>query len=182
MKSFSMRRLFLGTVSAVAGVVALTGAALAGDQYVDSTGFALSGYDPVAYFALEQVPLGEAQPRAVPGSAEITADWNGATWAFSTEANREAFLADPERYAPAYDGHCAYGIAQGGKVPANPHLWRIVDGQLYLNINQQVVGFWEADLEGNLAQSEVNWDALEANPASANEVPAFDPSAAPVGG
>ena len=80
-------------------------AALAGDQYIDETGFAVSGYDVVAYFSLEPSPVGTPQPEGVPGKADITAEYNDATFAFSTEANRDAFLADPAKYVPAYDGH-----------------------------------------------------------------------------
>ena len=42
--------------------------ALAGDQYVDSSGYAVSGYDVVAYFDLDQNPIGSAQPAAVRGN------------------------------------------------------------------------------------------------------------------
>ena len=146
--------------------VGLAGAALAGPQYVDETGFAASGYDVVAYHSLEQAPVGQPQPGAVPGRAEITAEWNGATWAFATEENRDRFLADPAKYAPQYDGHCAYGVAKGGKVPANPNLWRIVDGKLYLNITPNVVGFWEEDIPGNIETAETNWTGLETAEAS----------------
>lgn len=162
----------------IAAAVALTLAAgtpaLAGEQYVDGSGFAVSGYDVVAYFDMEQAAVGEAQPPAVAGRADITADWNGATWAFASEDNRERFLADPGRYAPAYDGHCAYGVALDGKVPGNPHLWRIVDGTLYLNITQTIVGFWEEDIPGYIEDAEVNWQALEPESASTNPVPEFD--------
>ena len=87
------------------------------------------------------------------------------------------FLADPEKYAPQYDGHCAFGVAKGGKVPGNPNLWRIVDGKLYLNITKNVVGFWEADIPGNLKLSEANWVDLEATPASDKPIPEFEPMA-----
>ena len=140
--------------------------ALAGQQYVDETGYAASGYDVVSFHELAQSPVGKRQPEAVPGKASITAQYNGATWAFSTEANRDRFVANPEKYAPAFDGHCAYGVAQGGKVPGNPNLWRIVDGTLYLNITPQVVGFWEKDISGNLVKAATNWTGLETDPAS----------------
>lgn len=165
-----------------------TATAVAGPQYVDETGFALSGYDPVAYFDLEQAPPGDAQPFAVPGHADITAEWNGATWAFASEANRDRFLADPDAYAPAFDGHCAFGVAKGGKVPANPNLWRIVDDQLYVNINPAVQGMWSADIDGNVQTASGNWSALEAEPASAASWLDLDANAgtyetlAPVGG
>ena len=167
---------------AVAGTMMLGGQALAGEQYVDGTGFAVSGYDPVAYFDLAQAPVGQSQPLAVPGRSDITTEWNGATWAFSSEANRDRFLADPDRFAPAYDGHCAYGVAQGGKVPGNPHLWRIVDDRLYLNITDQVVEFWEADIPGYIDQGDDRWSGLETAPASGNPVPALDTSSAPSAG
>lgn len=168
-----MSRLALS--AALVGVLSLP--AFAGDQYVDQTGFAASGYDVVAYFDLEQNPVGEAQPLAVPGKADITAEHNGATFAFSTEENRDKFLADPEAFAPQYDGHCAYGVAKGGKVPGNPNLWRIVDDKLYLNITDVVVGFWEEDIAGNLKTSEANWVDIEPTPASDRPIPKFTSSA-----
>lgn len=158
---------------AILVVLGWAGAAQAGDQYVDETGFAVSGHDVVAYFELEQAPVGEKQPEAVPGRKDITAEYNGATWAFATEENRDTFIANPEKYVPAYDGHCAYGVAKGGKVPANPNLWRIVDGQLYLNITENVVGFWEEDIPGNIEQSESNWPGIADNPASDSTIPFY---------
>lgn len=155
------------------------GMALAGDQYVDDSGFAVSGYDVVSYFDLPQSAIGAPQQSPLPGLSTITADYNGAQFAFSSEANRDRFLADPTRYAPQYDGHCAYGVAQGGKVPGNPTLWRIVDDRLYLNITRNVVGFWEADIPGNLQSSETNWVTLEPQAASDMAIPQFT-SAAPV--
>jgi YHS domain-containing protein len=155
----------------------LAAQALAGEQYVDETGYAVSGYDVVAYHALEQAPVGQSQPEAVPGRASITAEWNGAVWAFASEENRERFLADPARYAPAYDGHCAYGVAKGGKVPGNPNLWRIVDGTLYLNINPAVVGFWEEDIPGRIELARSNWDGIEDDPASGRSWKAIDANA-----
>lgn len=151
-----------------AAALMMAGAAHAGPQYVDESEFAASGYDVVAYHDLEQVEVGQSQPEAVPGRADITAEYNGATWAFSSEENRDKFVADPEAYVPQYDGHCAYGVAQGGKVPGNPNLWRIVDGKLYLNITPEVVGFWEEDIPGQIDTAEGNWGGgLETKDSSA---------------
>ena len=154
----------------------------AGPQYVDASGFAVSGYDVVAYFDLKQAPVGSPQPKAVPGRANITAEYNGAKFAFSSEANRRRFLANPARFVPAYDGHCAYGVAKGSKVPANPHLWRIVDGQLYLNITKGVVKTWEQDISRNISRAQGNWPGIAGAPASTGKVPGFSPAAAPVSG
>ncbi len=163
---------------ALAAAAVLAPAAFAGEQYVDGTGFAVSGYDVVAYRGLAQSPVGSAQPAAVSGRADVTAEYNGATFAFATEANRDTFLSDPARYAPQYDGHCAYGVSKGGKVPGNPNLWRIVDDRLYLNITENVVGFWEEDIPGNIDLAEGNWPDIETGAASQNPIPNFT-SAAP---
>lgn len=153
--------------------------AFAGDQYVDETGYAVSGYDVVAYFDLEQSPVGSAQPEGTPGDASITAEYNDATWAFSSEENRARFLENPAAFAPQYDGHCAYGVSRGGKVPGNPNLWRIVDDKLYVNITPVVVGFFEEDIPGNLSLAEGNWPGIEGDAASTSTIPQWN-SEAPV--
>ena len=168
-----MRRIFL----AAAAVAALAVPAFAGPQYIDGTGFAVSGFDVVAYRSLDQAPVGSAQPEAVPGRADITAEFNGSTFAFATEANRDAFLENPEYYVPQYDGHCAYGVSKGGKVPGNPNLWRIVDDKLYLNITPNVVGFWEEDIPGNINLAEGNWAGIEPDAASDRVIPNYTSSA-----
>lgn len=165
--------LTLATLTTTAGM------ALAGDQYLDETGYAVSGYDVVSYFDLPQSAIGQPQQSPIAGLTSFTADYNGAQFAFATAANRDRFLADPARYAPQYDGHCAYGVARGGKAPGNPTLWRIVDDRLYLNVSRNVVGFWEADIPGNLLTSEANWVTVEPQPASDRTIPQFT-SAAPV--
>lgn len=175
-----MKRSLLGAVLGVSFTALVATTALAGDQYVDDTGYAISGYDVVSYWDLEQNPVGEAQPVPLAGDATITAEYNGATWAFANEQNRDRFLEDPAAFVPVYDGHCAYGVAQGGKVPGNPLLWRIVDDQLYLNITERVTSWWEADIPGYLMRSEDVWQDIEPAPANMTPVPEFDATNAPL--
>ncbi len=162
-----MKKVVLSTFAAVA----LGFPAFAGPQYVDGTGFAVSGYDVVAYRSLQQVPVGQAQPEPVRGKLEFTAEYNGSTWAFASAENRDQFLENPAYYAPQFDGHCAYGVSKGGKVPANPNLWRIVDDKLYLNITDVVVGFWEEDVPGNINLANGNWPGIEPSDASTSVIP-----------
>ncbi|WP_417494457.1 YHS domain-containing (seleno)protein [Maricaulis sp.] len=128
------------------------GAAHAGEQYTDRQGRALNGYDAVSYFS-------ETGP--VRGLETITTEYNGASWWFASEANRAAFIAEPARYAPAYDGHCAYALAHGRKVRSDPQAWQIVDGRLYLNFSTAIHQRWQADIPGYLQQSEANWPTVE---------------------
>ncbi|MGK7909870.1 MAG: YHS domain-containing (seleno)protein [Synechococcus sp.] len=111
-------------------------------------GIAIDGTDPVAYFT-DNAP--------VPGSAELTYEWGGATWQFSTEENRDLFASNPEAYAPQYGGHCAWAVAQGYSAPTVPDAWSIVDGKLYLNFDSSVQNRWERDVPGNIAKADANW-------------------------
>lgn len=154
-------------------------AAFAGQQFVDKSGYAVSGYDVVEYRNIKQSSLIQLPPKAVAGKNSITAEYNGAKWAFATKQNRAVFLANPKKYVPAYDGHCAYGLAQGGKVPGNPHIWRIVDDKLYLNITATVSSFWNKDIPGFISQADARWKTLELKPASNNTAPDFDHTNAP---
>jgi YHS domain-containing protein len=118
---------------------------------VDSSGLALKGYDPVAYFS-------EGKP--VPGKPEFTARHEGATYRFASAANRDAFAAAPGKYAPQYGGYCAFGMASGYKAPIEPDAWTIVEGKLYLNYNQSVRSRWSADIPGFIRKAEANWPSV----------------------
>jgi YHS domain-containing protein len=175
----SMRKTFRTLAAATAVVIAAGSAALAGPQYVDDNNFAASGFDVLAYFDKEQAPVGQPQPAPTPGRSDITAEHNGAVFAFASEENRARFLAEPAAYAPQFDGHCAFGVAKGGKVPGDPQLWRIVDGKLYLNLQKSVAEMWEADIAGYLETAATNWPDLDPTPASDRAVPELTPGSAP---
>ncbi len=171
-----MRRNLLAAVAALA----CAGAALAGPQYVDPSGFAASGYDVVAFFDTPQAPVGAAQPAPTPGRAAITATHNGAPFAFASEANRARFLADPARYAPQFDGHCAWAAARGYKAPADPQQWRIVDDRLYLNYDRRIARRWERDIPGFVSRGHAAWPDIDDRTASADPAPELAPDAAPL--
>jgi YHS domain-containing protein len=122
---------------------------------VDSSGLALKGYDPVAYFT-------EKQP--VQGKAEFTAQHEGATYRFASAANRDAFAAAPAKYAPQYGGYCAFGMASGYKAPIEPDAWTVVDGKLYLNYNQSVRGRWSSDIPGHVRKADAQWPVIQKKP------------------
>ena len=57
----------------------------------------------------------------------------GATWLFTTAENRDAFLADPDKYRPAYGGHCANALSIGeGLIKTDGKTWEIFDNELYV--------------------------------------------------
>ena len=123
----------------------------AGETNLDSSGLALKGYDPVAYFT-------ERKP--VQGKAEFTASHEGATYRFASAASRDAFLASPAKYAPQYGGYCAFGMASGYKAPVEPDAWTVVDGKLYLNYSRSVRSQWSSDIPGFVRKADVNWPTV----------------------
>lgn len=118
------------------------------DVNATTTGLALRGYDPVAYFTTGAPTAGDFQ---------ITATHNGATYRFASEENKALFVADPEAYAPAYGGYCAFGTAMGFKFDGDPHLWRIVDNKLYLNLAPGIQKRWEADRANLIVSADDKW-------------------------
>ena len=84
---------------------------------------ALKGHDTVAYFT---------EKRPVMGAAQNGYDWDGSRYLFSSAKNRTAFAANPDRYAPRFGGLCATGLGMGMKAAADPNIWKIVDGKLYV--------------------------------------------------
>lgn len=111
-------------------------------------GVALGGYDAVAYFS---------QRKPVKGLAEHATRYNGATWHFASVQNRDAFVADPHRYAPQYGGYCAWAVASGYTAKGDPQIWRIVDDKLYLNYSRRVQRRWSKDIRGNISRANGNW-------------------------
>ncbi len=120
---------------------------------MDATGFVIRGYDPVAYFT---------EGRPVPGRSDLSVEYEGGKYLFATAANRDAFKANPEKFAPRYGGYCAYGVAVGKKFDVDPSSWRIVDGKLYFNLNPVILEKWSADAKGYIRKSEENWPQIHA--------------------
>ena len=111
-------------------------------------GVAVGGYDPVAYFTKGQ---------AIKGSKKITTKKDGVVWRFSSEENRAAFAASPEKYAPQYGGYCAWAVSQGYTAKGDPKAWKIVGGKLYLNYNRKVQRTWAKNASRNIAKADANW-------------------------
>ncbi|MBI1369832.1 MAG: hypothetical protein GC162_14400 [Planctomycetes bacterium] len=125
-------------------------------QNADRHGVALKGYDPVAYFD---------GGNPTPGRKDLTAEHDGVTYRFATEAHREAFIASPEKYAPQYGGWCAKAIAEGKKVEINPKTFKITNGRLFLFYNGllgNALPPWTADEANYIVKADANWPTIKA--------------------
>ncbi len=123
--------------------------------YTTRAGVAIRGYDPVAYFT-------DGKP--LPGLAEHAHEWKGARWLFASAEHRHLFAQQPEKYAPQFGGYCAWAAANDYVYEADPKVWYVHDGRLYLNYNRKAQEKWEADRPGNIQRGEANWPHLVAQP------------------
>lgn len=118
-------------------------------------GLALEGYDPVAYFTVG---------KAIEGSKQIRHTMDGVTYYFSSTSNKEAFIKNPERYAPQYGGWCAYAMGDSGeKVEVDPETFKITDGKLYLFYNKffnNTLPKWNSDEAMLKTKADKNWKAI----------------------
>lgn len=139
---------------ALSPMLASSDRALAGQAPVYTgivKGVAVGGYDPVAYFT---------EKKPVAGKADITLQHEGTAWRFATAANRDAFKADPSKYAPQYGGYCAWAVSQGYTAKGDPKVWSITAGKLYLNYDKSVQSGWEKDVPGLIRKADANWPAV----------------------
>ncbi len=93
----------------------------------------------------------------VPGKARLNTHWRGAEWLFANASNLADFQANPEKYAPAYGGYCAWAVAKGKLAKGKPKHWTIKDGVLYLNFNKRIKLRWLEDTDGFIEQADENW-------------------------
>ena len=171
-----------GTILGATLLIAGTTASQAGDTYVDNSGFAVSGFDVVSYFDANETEFDRGLNYIEQGNDKITASYNGAKYAFSSEENRARFVANPAAFAPQFDGHCVHGVSTNVKLPANPMSWEIVDGKLYLLRRVDMKPTWHENMIANIVQANDNWTDIENDPASRQSIPHFNEVAAPVKG
>jgi hypothetical protein len=87
------------------------------------SGYAISGYDPVAYFT---------DGGAVVGLGDYEFVFDRAVWRFRNEGNLNAFREHPEVYEPLFGGYDPVMIAQGKAVEGRPEFFAVVDSRLML--------------------------------------------------
>jgi YHS domain-containing protein len=148
-----MRKLFAAAVFALTAMFAVA-PAHADQAPVHTAMFsrlAVGGYDPVAYFT---------DGRPVRGATQHRFTHQGYEYRFASAEHLATFRANPSRYLPQYGGYCAWAVANGYTAAGNPQNWRIVDGKLYLNYNDEIQTRWERDIPGFIRSGNVNWPSV----------------------
>jgi hypothetical protein len=118
---------------------------------------AIGGYDTVAYFTLG---------KAVPGTLDYQTVWHDARWQFANKEDPELFVANPDKYAAQYDGHCAMGVAyeNGHKDTVDPEAFTIVNGKLYVNHTKYWTTDWRKNESENINRADKNWVTVKDTP------------------
>ena len=148
-----MKKFLLAIVAFFSVTAAATGA------WADSTAHSVVG---VQGFDLVSYQKGE---RPVPGNGNHVATVDGVNYLFVNETNKRTFTANPAKYLPAYGGYCAFGAAVGKKFIGDPTVWEVVQGRLYLNLDNKVKGIWVKDISGNIEKANETWKEIENIPA-----------------
>tara|TARA_R110002096_G_scaffold227921_6_gene417313 strand:+ start:324 stop:704 length:381 start_codon:yes stop_codon:yes gene_type:complete len=114
----------------------------------------LGGYCPVAYFA-----VGEAME----GKPEFSSTHNSKVYYFVSEAAKQEFDENPEKYVPAYGGLCAFGMSIEKEFEPCPMNFKIIDGKLYLFLktdDTDALELWNREDESKcIAHADRNWAA-----------------------
>jgi len=154
------------TIFAVAVFVLSAGASFAGEMakgeiFVTEDNVAVKGYDVVAYIN---------DNKAEQGTKAHWADHDGVTYYFVSEANKNAFEKNPEKYLPQYGGWCAYGVAAAEqKFPVDPEVFKVIDGKTYLFFNGETpdgtmlntIVPWNEDESNLVKQADTNWPKVK---------------------
>ena len=121
-------------------------------------GVAIGGHDSVAYHELGREP----QESAVSGAKSYIVKYKGAKWRFASEQSSKLFEANPEKYSPAYNGHCANALSLGeGLIRTDGTHWEIFEDQLYLFYAARGRDRWnDGNWQSYKQESDAAWERL----------------------
>lgn len=146
-------KLLFATMVLCLGAVGMTNSAHAKSDEIYTSwrnNLAVGGYDVVSFH----------QGSPVEGKPKLATSWRGANWLFANQDNLDTFLTEPEKYAPAYGGYCAWAVAENKLAKGKPKHWTIKDGVLYLNFNKKIKDRWLTDIDGFIVKANANWPGV----------------------
>jgi len=113
------------------------------------SGFAMNSYDPVSYYINDAPKLGIPEYEFI---------WQGVSWLFVSEANRDIFVKQPEVYAPLFGGHGVMGLARGYISDGNPHIYEILGNKLFLFYSSANRDAFMLSQRSNYIKAQKNWE------------------------
>lgn len=115
----------------------------------ETDNLALAGRDAVSYHKA-------SEPQD--GNHEFSMRYQEAEWRFENAENLALFTNNPQRYAPAFGGFCAFAVSKGFTADANRDVWVVQDEKLYVFDSTSIREDWLAAVEDNIiGAAEKNW-------------------------
>ena len=112
----------------------------------------LHGIDPVAF-----IDIGNRSP----GSATHVATHEGVAYYFASGKNMLTFKQKPDLYVPQNGGFCTFGASVGKKFDGNPNYASVVEGKLYVFLNEEILNLYLADQSGTISRAAAKWQKIE---------------------
>lgn len=133
--------------------------AFAADEYNTAPGLtaagaplALQGVDPVAFLTLGN---------RIEGSAKYTAVHDGVAYYFASKDNMKAFKKNASNFIAQQGGFCTFGVSVGKKFDGDPQYADIVNGKLYLFLNEEIFKMYQEDKIGTITKAATNWKKIQ---------------------
>lgn len=144
---------------AISSTLAFSNAANAADEHNVSPGLTtmnaplgLHGVDPVA-----AIELGNS----FEGSSKFGATFDGVAYYFNNKDSLEKFKAAPQKFVPQNGGFCTYGVSVGKKFDGDPNFASVMNGKLYVFLNEDIYKLYLKDTKGTINKAEKQWKKIK---------------------
>jgi len=118
-------------------------------KYYKENNLVIDGYDVVKYFT-------EKKPKK--GFEFYFLKWNDFNWVFNNSGDMKMFSANPQKYAPRYGGYDSYWVTKNIAYPADPNIFYIFRGKLYLFSSEENKELFTTDIKKSIAEASINWN------------------------
>jgi len=99
----------------------------------------LQGYCPVCVIEMK---------KWMKGSQQFAAQYDGKTYLFPGEEQKQVFVSNPAKYTPVLGGDCVVALVEMGKrVPGSLQFAALHENRLYLFANEQAKGMFQSNKE-----------------------------------
>jgi YHS domain-containing protein len=115
---------------------------------------ALSGFDPVSYFDADS-----GDPRK--GDAMYSQIYEGLEYRFVSSDHLMDFSISPDKYAPLFDGADPLQLVERKNIDADPRIYSVIDGGLYLFANQGSRDTWLQTFDELAPVALANWSGVD---------------------
>jgi len=157
-----MKNVFTLSAVVLAAMLVSAPAAFAADEINVSNGLTLTG-NPLGLHGVDPVSMFDGEVPRI-GDATYTSEHDGVDYYFSTETAQQLFDADPGAFLPQFGGFCAFGVYVGKKLDGDVRFADIVDGKLYLFVNEAIFEKYLENREEVLAVAYDTWPGILSTP------------------